>query len=165
MRNAFLKFGMLLFAFVVVMGCSSDDDGPAEAPPVKFRALVGGQNVRTDNVTATLSNNGRMLSITAPTDLGPLIMTIGSNAPDAPEIAVETYAIDDTGNVNVRIIAPDFVYTSSPELGGSITISELNTQEMTVFGSFGAIVVNPGDPDDTIAITNGALFNVNYTVQ
>lgn len=165
MKKTFLKISMLFFALVLVTSCSSDDDGPAEAAPVKFRALIGGENVRTDNVTATLSNNGGRLSINVATDLGPLTMTIGSSAVDAPVVAVQTYAIDETGTFQVAINSLDANYISSPELGGSITISEINMEEMTVFGSFGAIIANTLDDTDTITITNGALFNVNFTVQ
>ena len=165
MKNAFLKCTFLVLTLLVVASCSSDDDGPAEAAPVKFRALINGQNVRTDNVTATLSNDGKLLSVVAPTDLGSLTITIGSNAADAPEIGVQTYTIDDSGNAQIRINSLDVIYSSTPELGGAITISEINSQELTVFGSFSATVVNPTDSNDSVTITNGALFNVNYTVQ
>ncbi|WP_299675657.1 DUF6252 family protein [uncultured Dokdonia sp.] len=165
MKNAFFKCTLLLFAFVLVASCSSDDSGPAEAPPVKLRASVNGTNIRTDNVTATLSNNGRRLSIVAPTELGQLVITIGSNDPDAPEITAQTYLVDDTGNVEIRISSADSNFTSTPELGGGVTISEINTQEMTLFGSFAGTIVSASDSDSILSITNGALFNVNFIVQ
>ena len=165
MKKTILKISMLFFALVLVTSCGSDDDGPAEAAPVKFRALIAGQNVRTDVVTATLSNNGGRLSINVVTDFGPLTMTVGSSAVDAPAVAVQDYIIDETGTAQISINSLDANFSSSPELGGSITISEINMEEMTVFGSFGAILANTLDDTDTIAITNGALFNVNFTVQ
>lgn len=165
MKKTFLKISLLFFALVFVTSCGSDDDGPAEAAPVKFRALIAGQNVRTDVVTATLSNNGGRLSINVVTDFGPLTMTVGSSEADAPAVAVQDYIIDETGTAQISINSLDANFSSSPELGGSITISEINMEEMTVFGSFGAILANNLDDDDTIAITNGALFNVNFTVQ
>jgi hypothetical protein len=165
MKKTFLKISFLFFALVFVTSCGSDDDGPAEAAPVKFRASIAGQNVRTDNVNATLSNNGGRLSITAVTDFGPVTITLGSVIPDAPAITVQTYIIDDTGNAEIRISSLDVNYSSNAELGGAITISEINMTEMTVFGSFSATIVNSLDSTDTIAITNGTLFNVNFTVQ
>jgi len=163
MKNAFLKCSFLFFALVFVASCSSDDSGPEEAAPVAFRASIAGQNVRTDNVNATLSNGGRQLTIVAPTDFGALTITLGTNAPDSPFVTNRTYQIDDTGNASIRISSLDANFSSNAELGGSITISEFNTQEMTIFGSFSATVVNSIDSSDTLSITNGALFNVNYT--
>lgn len=84
MEKTFLKISMLFFALVLVTLCGSEDDGLAEATPVKFRALIAGQNVRTDVVTATLSNNGGRLFINVPTDFRRLTMTVGPSAVGCP---------------------------------------------------------------------------------
>lgn len=165
MKNTFLKYTFLFFAFVLVASCSSDDDGPAEAPPVKFRASIGGQNVRTDNVNATLSNNGARLTIVVPSDTGIITLSVGSNEADAPEITTETYVVDEAGSFEATVNAGAVIFSSNPDLGGAITITEINLEEMTVFGSFTATLANTIDIEDTIEVTNGALFNVNFTVQ
>ncbi|MEP0264751.1 DUF6252 family protein [Dokdonia sp.] len=165
MKNIILKFSLLLFITSVAVSCSSDDDGPAEAAQVKFRASVGGQNLRTDNVSGTLSNNGARLSIVAITDIGSITISVGSTVADAPAITDETYIIDDTNTAGVMLSSGDVFYTSNADLGGEVIISSIDLTENTVFGSFNTTIVNTIDGEDTLTVTNTALFNVNFTVQ
>lgn len=165
MKKTILKISVLFFALVFVAACSSDDDGPAEAAQVKFRASIGGQNVRTDNVSGTLSNNGGRLSIVAMTDVGSITINVGSTAVGAPAITDQTYVIDDTNTAAISLNTGSAFYNSNADIGGEIIISSIDLTQNTVFGSFNTTLVNTVDSEDTLTVTNSALFNVAFTVQ
>ncbi len=165
MKKTFLKISILFFALAFVTSCSSDDDGPAEAAQVKFRTTIGGQNVRTDDVGGILSNNGGRLSIVAITDVGTITITVGSVATDAPAITDRTYVIDDTNTATISLNTGSETYNSNADVGGEIIITSIDLTQNTVFGSFTTTLVNTIDSEDTLTVTNSALFNVGFTVQ
>lgn len=165
MKKTFLKISILMCALVFVTSCSSDDDGPAEAAQVKFRATVGGQNLRTDNVSGVLSNNGGRLTIAAMTDIGSITISVGSGVADAPMISNQTYVISNTGNAGITLNSGGAIYTTNADIGGEIIISNIDFTQNTVFGSFNTTLVNTLDSEDTLTVTNSSLFNVGFTVQ
>ncbi|WP_299214529.1 DUF6252 family protein [uncultured Dokdonia sp.] len=164
MKKTFLKISILFFALVFVTSCSSDDDGPTEAATVKFRATVGGQNLRTDNVSGVLSNNGGRLTVAAVTDFGSITISVGSGDVDAPAVTNQTYVINNTGTAGITLNSGGAIYTSNADLGGEIIITNIDLTENTVFGSFNTTLVNTLDSEDTLTVTNSSLFNVGFTV-
>ena len=164
MISKFLRATFLIGAVVAFVSCGSDDEGPAEAAQVKFRAQVGGASFRTDTASGVLSNSGKTLSITATNDVGEtIIIRVGNFTEGSPVVAAGTYQIDETDLASISYAPGGETLMPVLDAGGVVTLSSFNVDEKTVFGSFTGTVT--GADAGEITITAGSLFNISYTEQ
>jgi hypothetical protein len=167
MISKILKVTVIVFALGLFLSCNSDDDGPQEAPSVQFSASVNGASFRTDTPNAVLSNDGKLLTISATNDSSETItITIGSNSQQATVLTSQSYNTGDadipssitysTGGVN---------FTTNAENVGTININDLDQTLNVIFGSFDGNLINLFDTSQTVSITTGSLTAVEFSVQ
>lgn len=165
MISKFLRLSFIVLAIVAITSCNSnDDDGPAEAPQVKFSAQVAGSPFRTDNATGVLSNDGRTLVITGTNDSGQSIsLRVGNFTDESPIVATGTYEIDEDNLAALTYSVGGEMLSADVDAGGFITISNFDESENTVFGSFAGTVQSA--EAGQVEISFGSLFNISYTEQ
>lgn len=163
MISKFLRLSFIVLAIVAIASCNSnDDDGPAEAPQVKFSAQVAGSPFRTDNATGVLSNDGKTLVITGTNDVGESIsLRVGNFTNESPTIATGTYEINEDNLAAITYSSGGQTLSTDVDAGGFITISNFDESENTVFGSFVGTVQS--SEAGQVQITVGSLFNITYT--
>ncbi len=167
MNLRFLKIAVLFITFGLLTSCG-DDEGPAEAPSVKFRASVGGAAFRTDTPTAVLSNDGRRFVVTATNDTGSekLTLTIGSSNPDAPLVMEQSYnTADEILPASIQFETGGVTYRTNLETVGSINLNSFDLDLNFVFGSFSGELKNIAISDDFLSVTSGSMTGIEITVE
>lgn len=168
MISKILKVTVVVFALGLFTSCNSDDEGPAEAPSVKFSATVSGDNIRTDNATAVLSNEGKLLTIIGISETGSqtITLTIGSNADDAPLVMEQSYnTADEVLPASIRLTSGGQTFVTNVDTTGAINLNSFDLVANFVFGSFNGELGNTAIPSETISIANGAVTGIEIEVQ
>lgn len=167
MNLRFLKIAVLLITFGFITSCG-DDEGPAEAPSVKFRASVGGAVFRSDTPTAILSNDGKLFVVTATNDLGSetFTLTVGSSNPDAPLVMEQSYnTASETLPASIQFETGGVTYKTNLETVGAINLNSFDLDLNFVFGSFTGDLENVAVPDELLFVTSGNMTGIEISVQ
>lgn len=162
MKNKYIIRIFISCLFIVLIGCNSDDDITNTTP--SFQAEINGVLFEGATVLAGLGNDGRHMEIAALNSAGDTSMNlvIGDiNNPNSP-ILVEntTYAVnnDDT-YFDYQIL--DTFFITSAETGGAIIITEINTTDKTISGTFSGIIFDY-DSSEEQSVMNGVFTNLPY---
>lgn len=167
MISKIFKITFVVLVFGLFTSCG-DDDTPAEAPNVKFRATVNGESFRTDNTTATLTNEGKVITIVGVSETGNQTITIrvGSTEEDAPLIMSQAYnTASEEIPASIRYSFGTENFQTNLETTGVITLNSFDLDPNFIFGSFSGELANTMIPTESIMISNGALTGVTFTVQ
>lgn len=168
MISKFLKMAPVLLIVGLFFGCG-DDDTPAEAMSVKFNATIEGENLRSDDVVASLSSEGKVLTIVGTDDTGGQTITIrvGSDTEAAPLVMEQSYDVtDESLPVFIRYTTGGQTFQTSVDTSGMININSFDPiNDIFVFGAFRGELVNNSNPSEGITISNGAFNGVELITQ
>ncbi|WP_420574984.1 DUF6252 family protein [Kordia sp.] len=157
MKKTITNTILLLSLLFTIYSCSSDDN--EENNTVAFRADIETAVFEGATVLAGISDEGRTLEIAALNADGTVSMSVNIESTQVIT-ANTTYNVDEDGTY-ILYDTLEESYIVSLETGGSITITEIDSTNMTISGTFSGIL-KEFDTMDEKTLSNGTFTNLPY---
>ena len=166
----------LVLLLCTAFTCGDDDNTVQDDEIVQdeynIRVDIDGEALERDDGEGTMAHKGRIMGIASPgednvPDL--LFIQVGSLDPTDPVLAEGTYStLEFNTEIHYTIgnSAADaqFFTTNASGVSGSVTITDLDTTNKTITGTFQGTLIDP-PTQETIVFTNGEFNEVSYVEQ
>ncbi len=170
MKKNILKWSMLICLFVALVSCGNDDNDANDDSGLGnsfFTAEIEGANYDAGLIVAQMTSEKRYIAITTSETVGggnALSVSIGSLANSAAPLAVGTYNTEDENNTAIIFLenGTTSYQTFDIDATGTVTITDLDEENMTISGNFQGTLTNFGN-NETVTVTNGVFQNIEYT--
>lgn len=148
----------------VISSCGTDDnnDNEEEQNSEAISATIDGASFEAENISAVLSNDGERLVIIGTSSNNILTITLGTQFENEFPVQEQTYVLDGTSVGTINYVNGTEEYLNRVDISGAfITISEIDSSNKRITGSFSASVSTINDPE-AILISNGIIDNVEF---
>jgi len=159
----FLSSALLVLTFT---NCNNDDDGPSQDGTMS--AEIDGQSWEAEEVAATYLQSRLVVAGRTPDGQDVVISLdmpqLEENAFELSEETLSAIAYNESANSN-SFTSNGNVFNNEVEITGQVTVTEINTDDMWVSGTFNATCYRPlsVNTPDSVVITNGQFTKVPYT--